>query len=81
MIYRFSGGLSIAYKLEAEIFTGRKTSRVFFKGSKNVGHELERIVDLNPPRAGTPTHKCQDHVVYVDVSYKMCNKLPSSCLY
>lgn len=62
---RLSRGLAVTYKLEAEVFTGSKLSRVFFKGAAAArGHEVEKNVTINTPNTSP---MCQNHVVYVIV--------------
>ena len=68
LLSRFARGIEITYKLEAELFSGVKSSRVFFKGADaNKPHEIERTMQLSLIKEPSDGFKAKDHAVYIYV--------------
>ena len=65
-IYSFDTELSLSYTLEAEKFTGKVLSRVWFKGADRSAAEIEHSVAVRPQDDGGRT--CVEHMVYIIVS-------------
>ena len=62
----FSGPLRVRYTLEAELFTGKRASRVRFKGVKDEpSHVVEEEISI-----ASQSDTCTEfsHIVYVKVS-------------
>ena len=64
MYCRFTGRITLNYKLEAETFKGRKVSRVFFKGSGT--NVIDGSIQLNEQTS--PSAMNDEHLVFFTVS-------------
>ena len=66
LLYRFRNKLTIDYRLEAEKFTGRALSRVFFEGKTG---QADNVVERST-QLFEQTHKdlqCEEEMVYIKV--------------
>ena len=61
----FIGPLRVRYTLEAELFTGKRASRIQFKGVDEPSHVVEEEISI-----ASQSDTCSEfsHIVYVKVS-------------
>ena len=70
---RFTEPLALEYMIEAETFTGKKISRVFFKqrGQSDAANIIKKSINL--VQTSDQRFKCKDHQVYIVVSISAVN--------